>query len=489
MKGARGLMLLSALAIGGCGGDSIQSPDFTPELIEIIVDPAQAEVAVGDTIELEATGVYTAPPGEEPYEDEVTVTWSVDEEDLASVDENGVVTGLARGTVEVTAAAEGIEATAVIEVVAPVLQAIVIEPSPVTVPLGAEVELQALGVYCDGCEPREIDDGTVVTWVSEDATVASVSPAVSHDTTVTGRSLGATAVTASATNAEGELVTETVDVSVTDAALTAVIAVNPETATIGVGLSQTFVAEGSYSDGTTANIANSDLDWTSGSDAVATIDAMGVATGVGEGTTAITATLKDEVAVGVEDRSADASLEVTGDACLSRLLVSNGATVEVETGPSLLLCLGCLVDDEANIIDDDFENFAKVIVPVGLLNGYVSTTVAVAEGETLDAGTQPGFVIARPANALLSAELLSQLTVSTLLDGEVQESSDEMTPLRLTLLGLLGDDQLVLATLPDPATLPYDAVQLTFTSGLASALSSTDVYAACSATDLVGETE
>jgi hypothetical protein len=68
------------------------------------------------------------------------------------------------------------------------------------------------------------------------------------------------------------------------------IAVAPASASIAAGESQAFSATGTYSDATTQDLT-AQVTWTSGDPTVATIAATGLASGVGAGTTTITATL------------------------------------------------------------------------------------------------------------------------------------------------------------------------------------------------------
>ncbi len=68
------------------------------------------------------------------------------------------------------------------------------------------------------------------------------------------------------------------------------IAVTPATPSIAVGTAQQFTATGTYSDGSTQNVT-SQATWASSSTAVATINSAGLATGVGAGSTNISATL------------------------------------------------------------------------------------------------------------------------------------------------------------------------------------------------------
>jgi probable HAF family extracellular repeat protein len=67
------------------------------------------------------------------------------------------------------------------------------------------------------------------------------------------------------------------------------IAVTPVNPSISVGSTQAFAATGTYSDSSTADLTNS-ATWSSGTLSVATIAAGGLATGVGAGTSLITAT-------------------------------------------------------------------------------------------------------------------------------------------------------------------------------------------------------
>ena len=86
MKGIRWLIALSALALAACGDDSIQSPDFSPELDHIEVTPATGEVAAGDTIQLTATGFFTRQPGVEGLDSgTIDADWSVDDLSLIHI--------------------------------------------------------------------------------------------------------------------------------------------------------------------------------------------------------------------------------------------------------------------------------------------------------------------------------------------------------------------------------------------------------------------
>jgi len=67
------------------------------------------------------------------------------------------------------------------------------------------------------------------------------------------------------------------------------IAVTPANPTIPKGLTNQFTATGTYSDGTSQNITAS-VTWSSGTTSVATVVSGGLASGVGVGSSVITAT-------------------------------------------------------------------------------------------------------------------------------------------------------------------------------------------------------
>src|SRR5688572_4668916 len=91
------LLGLGALGLVGCGDGGIQSPDFTSELVSITVTPATDDVNAGETVQFTAVGNYTTPPGSDTptTEREVDgVDWSSSDPSIASIDANGLATGV-----------------------------------------------------------------------------------------------------------------------------------------------------------------------------------------------------------------------------------------------------------------------------------------------------------------------------------------------------------------------------------------------------------
>lgn len=161
---------------------------------------------------------------------------------------------------------------------------ITITPASAIVINGTTARLTAVGSYSDG---TTADITTQVSWTSVTPTTASVG---SYTGLVTGNAVGTTTITA-AMNAStyGVIASSPVSVFVTGATLTG-ITVTPLTMSIAKGSTTIFTATGNFSDSTTGNVSGS-ASWGSSDTTAATINGSGIATGVGAGSSTITATL------------------------------------------------------------------------------------------------------------------------------------------------------------------------------------------------------
>lgn len=492
MKGIRILLAFCAAVVLSACGDSIKSPDFSKDLIGLALTPATLSAPDGTTVQLSLIGEYTQQPGESTELRPVTeANYTVTPGNVATVDASGLVTATEQGVATITASVGGVTSnTVTLTVGAPRLDGIVVRTraadgtvgatGAATVPAGATQSFKALGIYSNSTEPQELGTDVTVAWTSTDTAVATVSPATGVFTNATALDQGATEIRAVATKA-AQTFQASGSLTVSNALLTELLRVELNPATIAAGQSSQATAIGKFADNSEGAVANDQLDWSSADTGIATVAATGLATGVAQGNVAIKATLKDAVVISGTQREASATLSVGDAACTEPLLQTAGATVSSDSNA---LCLGCLVDDEANITDADLTNYANMISVVGLLGdlGNVSVKVHAGPGIVIDASVATprttGFVIGRPASQLLSAEVLSQIQVATLKDGVVQESSEDLVGLlRLTLLGLLGDNDTALASIQ--VTKPFDELQLTFNPGLLTALSTVRVFSAC----------
>ncbi|MGQ0698464.1 MAG: Ig-like domain-containing protein [Panacagrimonas sp.] len=449
---------------------------FVPTLISIAVTPDPASRPVGLMQQFVATGTFTTAPGSPNQSTTMPVTnvlWTVvnasgeSSTPVAIIDsDDGIAIGQRVGRAIVTAASGNISDSADFNVTAPILTAINVTPQNPTIPLGGTRVLTATAVFSDGAT------GPIsVTWTSTNPAVVSVSPSSGTTTTATAEAVGSTTVTATSDGISGDTT-----VTVGAASLQTLLRVDPLVARVTPGRTVEFTAIGSFSDGTEAPINDSSVTWTSSAPSIATIDANGVATGLIMGQTTITASLNSD-----PTDTNTATLNVTGQVCTTPLLASDGAIVTTDTTP---LCLLCSVEDPVRIINASPIDFGRIIVPVALTGAEASVRIRGVDNPSYEvpfaAGNNAGFIVGRPPGSLVLAELASQLVIRTYLNGvQQQTSSDGVTVLRLELLGLelTGDQEAGLVSIITNA--PYDAIELSFNSGVASALSNVNVFQAC----------
>ncbi len=169
----------------------------TTDVTAVTLDIAEKTVKKGETFTLTAT---VAPS-------DVTdkkVTWSSDNDSVASVDSNGKVTAVGGGSAVITAAAGGKTATCNVTVTVPV-SGVTLDVTEKSVATGESFTLTAT------VEPSDATDKTV-TWTSSNATVATVD----SNGKVTAIGTGSAVITATASG-------KTVTCNVTVAAI-----VNPD---------------------------------------------------------------------------------------------------------------------------------------------------------------------------------------------------------------------------------------------------------------------
>ena len=148
-------------------------------------DPEEVVITGEKTVELEETITLSA--SVLPAKAIQTISWSSSDNNIATVDASGVVTGVALGKVNIVAkslAKETIIKNYEIEVVTPKVQSIDMEGTLAGIFIGAETQLSA--VITPALAPQE------VTWSSSDDTVATVDA----NGLVTGISAGQVFITA-----------------------------------------------------------------------------------------------------------------------------------------------------------------------------------------------------------------------------------------------------------------------------------------------------
>jgi uncharacterized protein YjdB len=246
-----------------------------PVLDSLAIQPdADTDIPEGATQQYIAIGTYSDNSTQDLT---ASVNWNSTNAAIASISSQTVNSGLAQannsttGSTLISATIAGCGGTCstdsvTLNVTPPVLQSITVAPASPSIAAGNTQQFSAQGNYSNGSTANITGS---VTWMSSDTTVATINTAGLALTV----GAGSTTVTATSGNVNG-----TANLTVTPAALVS-IAVTPGTQSINTGKTQQYTATGTYSDTSTRDITNS-VGWQSDSTSVATINSVGLATGV-----------------------------------------------------------------------------------------------------------------------------------------------------------------------------------------------------------------
>ncbi len=253
---------------------TVTAPNVPVEKIEL--NKTEANISVKGTVVLTAT-ISPADATDK------NVEWKSSNPDVATVDQAGVVTGVAGGTAVITATADGQSAQCTINVQAdaPVLvSSISLDKTSATVKPGDTVTITATVLPADATNKS-------VTWTVSDSGIATIADN-GNVVTVRGVKNGSVTVTAKAVDGSGQSAACTVTVQADAPVLVSSISLDQTSATIGpkgtVTLKATVVPE---------NATNKGVTWTTSDSSVATVSTTGVVTGLKPGTAKITATAVD----------------------------------------------------------------------------------------------------------------------------------------------------------------------------------------------------
>lgn len=371
-----------------------------------------------------------------------------------------------------------------------------------SLPAGTVLRLDAEALVSQTVPPGTRDaNGNPITHRQETQTVTSQAQWTSSNTAVARVDRGVVTAVAPGVvtiSASFEGLTDTVDVTVTDAVLQGVEYVKPDgtpratnnTYSVISGSIVPFEIYGRFSDGSVRRLVEGtganqfQVTWSSDDTGVATNGSGGrTFTTNAVGTAAITGQVTN--VTGLVPDAASATLEVreVNAFCASEFR----APAAVASGAASAACLGCSVEQPELVIDGDLDTFATMNITAGLLF-LANTSLTVYDTTTvrITPGSPTGFVVSRPFADLVSAELLSSLTVETLQCNAagactvVESFSVQDNALLLSLLGfgLVGDDATVLISTP-PVTTAANGLRLTFDGGLVNLLSSLRVNTAC----------
>jgi hypothetical protein len=269
------------------------------ELVSLSIDPQSSALPSGTSISLQATGHYSNGSSQDLT---ATLQWESDAPNIASVDDNGVVTGGAVGSAVISASLAGLSANAEVTVSDAILQNITINPAQLSLAVGTELDIHAQGQFSDG-SIRDITQS--VNWQSSDLQVATLTDN-SQQFSLHGESTGSATLSAELTG-----ITVQQNIVVTEAILQSLSIVS-EATTIALGNSMQFTAIATFSDYSTQDLTEQ-VAWSSDQPSVLSVsNATGEA---GLGTPLAPGTVT--VSIGFDDLAASKTISVTDAQLLS----------------------------------------------------------------------------------------------------------------------------------------------------------------------------
>lgn len=252
-----------ATALGTDAANITEMPAPEVSVETVSVAPAELNLTVG------GTGTLTATVGPDTATNKA-VTWTSSDTNIATVDENGLVTAKSEGTATIIATAGGVSDSCAVTVSAVTVPAtgVTVNPAELTLSIGGTGTLTA------NVSPEGATDS--VTWNSSDPAVATVDA----NGVVTAAGVGEAIITATAGDASAtcKVTVQPDAIPVTGVTVTAdrTSLYNGEVAV----LTATVLPE---------NATDKTVTWASSDETVATVDANGRVTAVSAGSVTITA--------------------------------------------------------------------------------------------------------------------------------------------------------------------------------------------------------
>ena len=260
-----------------------------------------------------------------------SLAWTSSDENIATVDANGLVTAVKEGTATITAKAtdgSNVSAKCTIKVKAPVVlvEGITLNATEQTLTVGETFALTASVL------PENATNKSLV-WTSSDENVATVDA----NGLVTAVKEGTATITAKANDGSNVSAKCTIKVKAA-VVLVEGITLNATEQTLTEG--ETFALTASV---TPENATNKNLAWTSSDENVATVDANGLVTAVKEGTATITAKANDGSNV-----SASCTITVNAAVVLVEGITLNATEQSLTVGDTFALTAGVAPENATN---------------------------------------------------------------------------------------------------------------------------------------------
>ncbi|MCG9703261.1 Ig-like domain-containing protein, partial [Vibrio natriegens] len=302
-------------SVNGTAFSDTATLDVTNAIItQLNVTPPTASTPMGLTKQFTAEAILSDGTTSIDVTRDPAISWSIDDTSIATIDTDGLATGVLVGSVTVTASGttpEGTDltGTATLNVTDAIITSLQVTPPSETTPIGLTKGFTATAYLSGGSGTVDVTNDPAISWTTSDTNIATISSSqASGNGIATGVNLGSVTITASGTTPEGTYLDGTATLNVT-AAIATGLQITPADETTPVGLTKAFEARALMSDGSSP-VVTEDVDWSVSDATIASISNTtgnkGVATGLDIGDTTITA----QGVIGSESVSGTATLHV-----------------------------------------------------------------------------------------------------------------------------------------------------------------------------------
>jgi hypothetical protein len=433
---------VTVTAASGSGGGTTPTE---PVVSLAIVPTTQTALAVNQTAQFIAIGTTATGTTVDLTNQSATIgsstvsaaVWKSSNPSVASINAaTGIATALSAGTTTISAVATNPDSTVVMATATynvniaassgsePLVSMSIVPSSQTLTGVGQTANLVAIGTTGTG---TTVNSTGTATWKSSNPAVATINSATG---VATSTGAGTTVITAIASNPDGTVVTGTATITVTipttsSAEPLASLAIIPASQTLtSAGQQVGLIAIGTTSSGTTVNLTDT-ATWQSSVPSVASINATtGVATAVGNGTTAITAIASNPdgtvvIGTGTLTVTASASSQVT-----SLAIIPGSQTITMPlttpTSPTTsFVAIGTISSTGLQVNETNSASWTSsntAVATIGAATGLVTpvgqgTTTITAQYNNPSTSTAPASVVVATAtltvNGVESEPLLS----------------------------------------------------------------------------------
>jgi uncharacterized protein YjdB len=246
-------------------------------LKSISLQPADGSIAQGTKKQMVAKGTFN---DGSTRDISFLVTWSSSNSGIVTIGSgSAIAVANAPGSVTITATLGSVTGSTSLTVTNATISSVFVSPANPSIPTGGQQAFTATGVFSDS-STQDITGS--VTWSSDNTAVATIS----NTANAVGVSAGAANIKASFSFA-GASQSGTTVLTVTGATLSS-LSLSPSTAAIAPASSQEYIATGTFSDGSKANV-NTLVTWSTSNTSVAVVSNPGVITGESSGQVTVTA--------------------------------------------------------------------------------------------------------------------------------------------------------------------------------------------------------